>query len=100
MTRKREDSFHIREISISGHAGAQTLVAIRQTDFYTENLANSILHRLHIARREFSLPIDLLNRAGEFVVREGIDSHSRLISNSNLSQPRLRYENAHPQMLW
>ena len=56
------------KVDISGHPGAQLVVVILQPDLDSENLADAVLHRLDVARRELRLAIDLLNRASEFLI--------------------------------
>src|SRR6201982_58329 len=52
--------FHIR-----GHAGKDAAGGIIDADFYAHDLVNALFARLHIARQEFSLLIDLFDDAIE-----------------------------------
>ena len=63
-------SSDVREINIGRHAGAQTVVVVGQSDLHAKDLTNPVLDRLHVARRKFSLPIYLLDRAVKILVRE------------------------------
>ena len=66
---------------IGGHARAQFVVVIRQTNFYTVNLADSVFDGLHIAGRKFGLTINLLNGAVEILPRKRIYADENWISH-------------------
>src|ERR1043166_4786494 len=52
-------SSDVREIHIRRHAGAQVVVIVWQPNFHPEHLTDAIFDRLHIARSELRLTIDL-----------------------------------------
>src|SRR5438067_12724751 len=81
---------HIRKINIRGHAGAETVIIVWQTNLHAEYLTNSVLDGLHVARRELRLTIHLLDGAGKIFPRKRIDLHANLIANFNFTEPRFR----------
>src|SRR5438067_9901336 len=90
---------HIWKINIGGHARAQLIVVVWQTNLHPEHLPNSIFHGLDVARCEFGLTIDLLDHARKIFPRKRIDLDAHLIANFNFTKPRLGNVNADPQML-
>jgi len=59
-------------------------LAILQPDLDSEYLADAILYCLDIARRELGLAIDLLDRASEFLIPEGIDPGAHFLAKLNV----------------
>src|SRR4029453_11759674 len=90
---------HVRETDISGHPGAQLVLLILQPDLDSEYLADAVLYCLDVARRELCLAIDLLHRAGEFLIPEGIAPGPPLLAKLDVTQPRLWHVNADPKVL-
>jgi len=56
-------SFHVWKINIGCHPGPQSLIIVWKSNLDAEYLLDSIRHRLDVARCEFGLAIDLLDRA-------------------------------------
>ena len=63
-------SFHIREINISSHSGAQVIIVARQSNLHAEYLFDSVGDSLHVARGKFGLPIYLFDKAIEIFPRK------------------------------
>ena len=92
-------SFHIRKINIRGHSGAQSIVVIRQPDLHAEHLSDAVFNCLDVARRKFSLSIDLLDDAREIFARKRIDPDADLFAKFDHAEPGFWNVNAHPKML-
>lgn len=56
---------HVGKDGIGRHSGAEFIVPILQANLHSKDLANSIFNRLHVARGEFCLAIDLLDGSGK-----------------------------------
>src|SRR5207244_9781038 len=92
-------SSDIRKVHIGRHTGAQTIVIVRQSNFYAKHLAYSVFDSLHVARGELGMAIDLLDDAVKIRVRKRIDTDPNVIAEFDFTQPRLWNINADPQML-
>src|ERR1700726_1410372 len=92
------NSFHVRKINIGRHAGAQSVVVVRQADFDAEDLTDSVLHGLYIARRKLGLAVHLLDDTVEIFARKRIDADSNLFADFDQTKPRLGNINAHAEM--
>src|SRR5213080_718761 len=90
---------HIWKINIGGHARAQPIVVVWQTNLHPEHLPNSIFHGLDVARCEFGLTIDLLDHARKIFARKRIDLDAHLIANLNFAKPRFWNIHPDPKML-
>ena len=73
-------SFHIRKINVRRHSGAQTIVVARQTNLHAEYLFDTVSDGLHIARRKFGLPTDLLDNAIKIGVRKRIHTDADVLA--------------------
>src|SRR5690348_4011846 len=74
------NSFHVWEIDIRGHSGAQAIVVSGQTNLHAEYLFDAVSDSLHIARRKFGLPINLLDDSFKIGVRERIHAYADLLT--------------------
>ena len=63
-------SFHPWKVNVRRHSRAQTIVVAGQTNLHAEHLFDPVSDSLHIARRKFGLPIDLLDNAVEIGMRK------------------------------
>src|SRR5258708_5120516 len=79
------------QFHVGGHAGKDAAGGIMDADFYTNDLMDALFARLHIARQEFGLLIDLFDDAIESSVRERIDANLGFLAN--LDEANLRFGN-------
>src|SRR5512133_809759 len=91
-------SFHPWKVNVRRHSGAQTIVVARQTNLHAEYLFDTVSDGLHIARRKFGLPIDLLDNAVEIRVRKRIHADAYVLAQLDQTQPGFRDINTHPEM--
>src|SRR4030095_10307599 len=98
LIHRLSDSFHPRKVNVRRHSGAQTIIVARQTNLHAEYLFDSVSDSLHIARRKFGLPVDLLDNAVEIGVRKRIDTNADVLAEFDQTQPGFRDINAHPEM--
>src|SRR5258708_449750 len=64
-----------RQRNVGGHAGADAMRRVVNADLHPKNLVHALFHRLHIARQEFCLRIDLLDVTFENLIGEGVDAN-------------------------
>src|SRR5438477_7550817 len=88
-----------RKKHIRRHPGAQHPLGIRQPDFHSEHLFDSLRNGLGIARRELGSPAHLLDAALEFFVGKRVDLHFDRFLQLDQAQPWFRDVNPHPQVL-
>src|SRR5438445_7863453 len=79
---------HIWKINIGGHARAQPIVVVWQTNLHPEHLPNSIFHGLDVARCEFGLTIDLLDHARKFFPGNETNLERHRAPIFNFAKPR------------
>src|SRR6266581_7305628 len=99
MTSMLRRSFHARKINVGSHAGAETIVVVRQPNLDPEYLFDAVFHRLHVTRRKLGLTIDLLDHARKIFAPKRIDAHTHLIAEFNFAKTRFWNIHADPKML-
>src|SRR6266487_6836365 len=91
-------SFYIWKIHVRGHPRTQALIIARESNLDAEYLFDPICYRLHVARCEFGLAINLLDHAIEIFSGKRIDLHANMVAYLDVAQPGLRHVNADPKM--
>src|SRR6266576_2747632 len=87
------------QFHVGGHAGKDAAGGIIDADFYANNLVNALFARLHIARQEFGLLIDLFDDAIESRVRERIDANFGFLANLHAANFRFRNVDANVDLI-
>src|SRR6516164_8128938 len=70
------------QFDIGGHPRQDAARTVVDPHLYAEDLVHSLLARLHVARQELGLLVDLLDAAAERLVGEGIDADLRFLAHA------------------
>src|SRR5437879_3383951 len=81
------------------HAGPHAAARIVDAQFHPKHLMDALFPRLHVARQEFRLLIDLFHHSFKDRFREGIDAHLALLSQTNAADLCLRDVDAHVDLI-
>ena len=85
--------------NLGGHPGAQQALRCGKAHFDADDLFDPFLDGLHVARREFSRPIDLLDLALELALGKGVHPDLDRLPQFDEAEPRFRRKRA-PKVVW
>src|SRR6266446_894330 len=88
------------QFHVGGHAGKDAAGGIMDADFYANDLMDALFARLHIARQEFGLLIDLFDDAIESSVRERIEANLGFLANPDEADLRFGNVDAYVDLIF